>query len=270
MDELDFLIAKKQKLIYNFFEWPSLLGSRLIVIGISNTMDLPERILLNKVSSRLGSNRINFQPYTFRQLEDILKFYVGIASGVTREKGTERPPLITANAVELIARKIGAISGDARRLLEIYKKSLEIGESQSNQNNKDIAIDVSIVQQAISGAFANSSMINVLTNIPLMLKMLLCCIYCQQKSKGTAEVLFTDVTSHHLQLSRSHAFPQWNIATYSVMFNTLHLYKFIYTDAFTNPAPGLSSSAKLSLACSEQDLKKACQGELILRPMLCD
>lgn len=55
MDELDLLVTKKQTVVYNFFEWPNLKHSRLIVVAIANTMDLPERLLTNKVSSRLGT-----------------------------------------------------------------------------------------------------------------------------------------------------------------------------------------------------------------------
>ena len=54
MDELDLLVTKKQSVVYNFFEWPNLKNSQLIVVAIANTMDLPERSLSNKVSSRLG------------------------------------------------------------------------------------------------------------------------------------------------------------------------------------------------------------------------
>lgn len=54
MDELDLLVTKKQTVMYNFFEWPNRPNSKLVVVAIANTMDLPERILTNKVSSRLG------------------------------------------------------------------------------------------------------------------------------------------------------------------------------------------------------------------------
>jgi len=55
MDELDQLVTKNQSVMYNFFNWPSLRHSRLIVLAVANTMDLPERTLSNKISSRLGS-----------------------------------------------------------------------------------------------------------------------------------------------------------------------------------------------------------------------
>ena len=54
MDELDQLVTKNQSVMYNFFNWPGLRHSRLIVIAVANTMDLPERTLSNKISSRLG------------------------------------------------------------------------------------------------------------------------------------------------------------------------------------------------------------------------
>lgn len=55
MDELDQLVTKNQSVMYNFFNWPGLRHSRLIVLAVANTMDLPERTLSNKISSRLGA-----------------------------------------------------------------------------------------------------------------------------------------------------------------------------------------------------------------------
>lgn len=54
VDELDQMITKKQDVIYNFFNWPHVAHSRLIVIAVANTMDLPERELSGKIRSRLG------------------------------------------------------------------------------------------------------------------------------------------------------------------------------------------------------------------------
>jgi origin recognition complex subunit 1 len=54
MDELDQLVTAKQDVIYNFFNWPTLVNSRLVVIAVANTMDLPERVMTGRVRSRLG------------------------------------------------------------------------------------------------------------------------------------------------------------------------------------------------------------------------
>lgn len=54
MDELDQLMTTKQDVVYNFFNWPTLVGSKLVVLAVANTMDLPERVMTGRVRSRLG------------------------------------------------------------------------------------------------------------------------------------------------------------------------------------------------------------------------
>lgn len=54
LDELDQMVTRKQEVMYNFFEWPNRPASKLIIVAIANTMDLPEKMLTNKISSRLG------------------------------------------------------------------------------------------------------------------------------------------------------------------------------------------------------------------------
>jgi Cdc6-like AAA superfamily ATPase len=54
LDELDFLRSRKQEVLYNMFEWPNRAQSRMIVIGIANTIDLIQRYLPPKIESRIG------------------------------------------------------------------------------------------------------------------------------------------------------------------------------------------------------------------------
>jgi hypothetical protein len=55
MDELDQLFTTKQDVVYNFFNWPTLPGSQLVVIAVANTMDMPEK-LAGRVKSRMGTS----------------------------------------------------------------------------------------------------------------------------------------------------------------------------------------------------------------------
>ena len=55
LTQLDLLWTRKQHVMYNLFDWPNRANSKLVVIAIANTMDLPERMLMNKVASRLVS-----------------------------------------------------------------------------------------------------------------------------------------------------------------------------------------------------------------------
>lgn len=52
-DELDLLWTRKQTVLYNLFDWPTRQQAKLVVLAVANTMDLPERIMINRVASRL-------------------------------------------------------------------------------------------------------------------------------------------------------------------------------------------------------------------------
>lgn len=65
VDELDALVTKKQTLLYNLFDWPCHQNSKLLIIAVANTMDLPERMQA-KISSRIGNNRLVYEPYNIQ------------------------------------------------------------------------------------------------------------------------------------------------------------------------------------------------------------
>lgn len=115
IDELDLLVTRNQSVLYNILDWPTRPNSKLIVIGIANTMDLPEK-LLPRISSRMGIHRICFGPYNYQQLQEII---------MSRLKGIDA---FEKQAVEFASRKVAAISGDARRALEICRRAAEIAD----------------------------------------------------------------------------------------------------------------------------------------------
>lgn len=122
MDELDQLVTKNQSVMYNFFNWPGLRHSRLIVLAVANTMDLPERTLSNKISSRLGLTRITFPGYTHDQLIQIIS---------SRLENVPRK-LVDPDAIQFASRKVAQVSGDARRALDICRRAVEIAEQDSS------------------------------------------------------------------------------------------------------------------------------------------
>jgi origin recognition complex subunit 1 len=50
----DQLVTAKQDVVYNFFNWPTLVGSKLVVLAVAITMDLPQRVMSGRVRSCLG------------------------------------------------------------------------------------------------------------------------------------------------------------------------------------------------------------------------
>lgn len=86
LDEIDYLVTEKQSVLYNFFDWPKRAaevkhGKRLVVIGISNTLNLAEQ-LMPSVQSRAGMEKCSFKAYNLRDTVEILKSKVSQASPV--------------------------------------------------------------------------------------------------------------------------------------------------------------------------------------------
>jgi len=78
LDEIDYLVTKKETLVYNFFDWPlRATTARLVVIGISNTINLPEK-LSTRVQSRIGGDRCHFRSYNVKDTITILKTRLGM------------------------------------------------------------------------------------------------------------------------------------------------------------------------------------------------
>ncbi|PLN80327.1 putative origin recognition complex subunit Orc1 [Aspergillus taichungensis] len=130
MDELDQLVTRNQSVMYNFFNWPALRHSRLIVLAVANTMDLPERTLSNKISSRLGLTRITFPGYKHTDLMEIISTRLANIPG----------KIVDADAIQFASRKVAAVSGDARRALDICRRAVEIAEQSSEAASKEDAM----------------------------------------------------------------------------------------------------------------------------------
>lgn len=142
MDELDQLVTRNQDVMYDFFNWPQLRHSRLIVLAVANTMDLPERTLNNKISSRLGLTRITFPGYTHQQLITIIE---------SRLEGVEQV-IVEKDAVQFASRKVAAVSGDARRALDVCRRAVEIAEQElldAEKQQCNTAIDDSQPQSVV-------------------------------------------------------------------------------------------------------------------------
>ncbi|KAL6727002.1 hypothetical protein Aduo_008918 [Ancylostoma duodenale] len=115
IDELDQLCTKKQELIYDIFNWTVVESARVSVMAIANTLDLPERMLSQRVTSRIGAARICFQPYEFQQIERIIH---------DRLKGSTNA--IDEGAVQIAARKVAAVTGDLRKAMDLLRRAIEI------------------------------------------------------------------------------------------------------------------------------------------------
>ncbi|NXG03191.1 ORC1 protein, partial [Sakesphorus luctuosus] len=188
VDELDLLWTQKQKVMYNLFDWPTQKHSMLIILAIANTMDLPERIMMNRVASRLGLTRMSFQPYTYKQLQQIIS---------SRLKGVKA---FEEDAVQLVSRKVAALSGDARRCLDICRRATEICEFARQKGSPEI-VRMAHVTEAIDEMFS-SPYINAIRNASLHEQIFLKAILAEFRRAGVEEATVQQVYQQHVALCR--------------------------------------------------------------------
>ncbi|XP_018407964.1 PREDICTED: origin recognition complex subunit 1 [Nanorana parkeri] len=188
VDELDLLWTRKQNVLYSLFDWPTRKQAKLIVLAIANTMDLPERIMMNRVASRLGLTRMSFQPYTHKQLQQI------ITSRLNHVKAFDD------DAIQLVARKVAALSGDARRCLDICRRSTEICEFTSKKGEPPV-VKMPHVIQALDEMFSSPYVIAV-RNASVLEQCFLRAVISEFRRSGLEEATFQQVYHHHIALCR--------------------------------------------------------------------
>lgn len=200
IDEMDQLVNKTQTVLYNLFDWPGRKTSRLSIIGIANTMDLPER-LHPRIGSRLAGRRVVFQPYSRDQLNEIIKSRLdGLAA-------------FQPNALEFISRKVANCSGDVRRCLELCRRAAEIAEDKQHRQQQQQQragpgssggandsmlqqergmVEMRHVAAAIAEMF-NTGHVRLLREACRLERLVLAAIYLETSSSGRAECLLGDV-----------------------------------------------------------------------------
>ncbi|XP_067677790.1 origin recognition complex subunit 1-like [Haliotis asinina] len=189
VDELDLLWTRKQDVMYNIFDWPTKQQAKLVVLAVANTMDLPERIMMKRVSSRLGLTRMTFQPYTFRQLEEIVE---------SRMKGLR---VFEEDAVQLAARKVAALSGDARRALDICRRATEIAETEAKTKQTVIMIGMRHVDAALQEMFTSPKVVAI-RNLSKQEKLFLQAVVAEFQRAGIEEAQFSKLYTQHMSLCR--------------------------------------------------------------------
>ena len=215
MDELDQLVTRTQSVMYNFFNWPSFRHSRLIVLAVANTMDLPERTLSNKISSRLGLTRILFPGYTHEQLMAIVRSRLESVPGEVLDK----------DAMQFAARKVAAVSGDARRCLDICRRAVEMAEVETREDEvlattpsrknakrrqqheeavkesrNNGVVTIQTIKAAINEA-TSSPLQQYLKSLPLSAKVFLAALLARTRRTGVNESILFDVVEEAKRLS---------------------------------------------------------------------
>ncbi|KAM9933444.1 hypothetical protein OXX80_006936 [Metschnikowia pulcherrima] len=198
VDELDQLLTKAQTVLYNLFNWPTYEQSRLIVVAVANTMDLPEKALTNKTASRLGLRRYAFRGYTEEELGIIIAHRLTLLSETNK-----RTVEILPDAMRFASKKVSRVTGDARQALSICRRAVEIAEndylhedgardSELPPEQQKYAVRIPHISRAIAET-VNSPMAQAVAGLPFAAKLLLAAVLLQVRRSGRGETLLGDV-----------------------------------------------------------------------------
>ncbi|KAM9255151.1 cell division control protein 6 homolog [Cariama cristata] len=223
LDELDQLESKGQDVLYTLFEWPRLPGSRLVLVGLANALDLTDRSLARLGAHPAGSPRLlHFPPYTREQLTAILQERLGQVTG---------DPVLDAAALQFCARKVSAVSGDARKALDVCRRAVEVvelevrsqtllkplpggdppcppGDSQASPVPKRVGLlHVSRVISEVFGDRLAAGGRDARDSFPLQQKVLLCSLLLLARRLRAREVTLGKLHDTYSQVCRRQQLP---------------------------------------------------------------
>lgn len=141
----------------------------------------------------IGLSRLNFQPYTHQQLYQIVE---------SRLQGIDA---FEKEAVEFAARKVSAVSGDARRALDICRRAVEIVENrQSDLVGKNVThVTIGIIMDAIKEMLA-SPFVAFIQSCSFQQKLFLISVMQSIRRTGLGDVEFGDVAFYHNETCKWH------------------------------------------------------------------
>ncbi|XP_068620800.1 polycomb group protein Psc-like [Battus philenor] len=179
LDEVDQLDSKRQSVLYTIFEWPALFSSHLVLVGIANALDLTERTLPRlQTRCSLRPLTLHFAPYTKQQIIDI---FVNVLAGEDQSR------IFSPVALQMLAAKIAAVSGDMRRALDIGKRVIELARRSKFVENRsvetlmmdaNVTVEVKQVLEVLNDIYGGCRKIenDVEDGLPMQQKLILCSV----------------------------------------------------------------------------------------------
>lgn len=211
VDEIDHLGEGARGPLARLLRWACAPSSRLVLVGVANTMGLPER-----VAPSLGGGlarapqTVVFSPYSPTELARVLKRRLLCGAGVEDAPGADGmlPPLpfFAESAVELCARKVASGSGDVRRGLDVLRECLDRALRSASgggggADGRELRLDV-VGARAISRVLAEglgSHHVRQIQALPRLQQVVLCAAVIAVRRRDAAGASAGEVTPGQLR-----------------------------------------------------------------------
>ncbi|CAH8501537.1 unnamed protein product [Heterobilharzia americana] len=287
LDEVDQLSSRGQELLYRIFEWPSKLTCHIIVVGVSNALDLPERLLPRLKSNVHKPVHIVFQPYSQSELVDIVQAHLS--------KSVNGGSFIEPLAVQLCSRKIAASTGDARTALDVCRRAIDLAQQEARSKNisdkftplhtMDITPrlpSIKHISRALKESQVDSSYEGILSQgkktttngceLPLHHKLLLASCLLLRQQKGLRELPFSILYETYLIVCKTKQITNLSESELSAVCDLLDSRGFIQ---FTGPRYSVKSTLgtparlrRIRLRLDDRGVHHALMDDLLLSSIM--
>lgn len=192
LDEIDQLDSRKQSVLYTIFEWPTKPNYRIVLIGIANALDFTDRTLPRLQSHlTIKPKLMYFAPYNKQQIVDIF---------MERLKASNVSDVFPPAALQMLAAKVAAVSGDVRRALDISRRAIELAEQsrvtqvlQPVENKQEItapkAVELKQVVNVLNNVYGQNLQDDVDDSFPLQQKLLICSLILMLKKGKKRDII---------------------------------------------------------------------------------
>ncbi|GEQ72071.1 hypothetical protein JCM33374_g5757 [Metschnikowia sp. JCM 33374] len=201
LDEMDYLITKDQQVLFQLFHCAShlkssVLKTKLIIVGISNALDLTDKFLPRLRSNGFNPEALQFLPYSAEQIKKVVTSKLQSLNEQDKENLGPGTLLMHPGAIQMCCKKCATVTGDLRKAFDICYKSIELVEKQAKQRQDfaDLKLQnapkvlISHVAKVCTSTFGDSSQQKI-TNLNLLQKAVLCCLFNSERNAKTSSAL---------------------------------------------------------------------------------
>jgi cell division control protein 6 len=288
-DEIDELESKNSDVLYTLFAWPQFEGSKVIVIGISNTLDFTKKNLKRFETLKMQSvETVTFHPYTKDQVKGILQSRL--------PQLPDGSALVTDAALELCARKVSSLCGDIRKALDVIRRAIELAEAEpvsqsdalrvtsddgfngtprkrktvlNNQTALIQPVGVSFVSKVLNDVYASKALEvrNQKQNLPAQQQLSLCALLLLSKYSGKKETTLSRAHSTFVKICKK----KNSGSSAESVSDFLSMCQLLEAKGFVSVKPGKETSlSKISLNVDEAEIEQVMTDRSFLKSILSD
>ena len=286
LDEMDQLMSKAQGILYELFGLPTLKGSRCVLVGVANGINLVEVTLPRLAARGCEPKVVRFNAYDKDQIKSLLKQRLGpLPWAVFEDAG-----------LELCARKVAAATGDMRRALNICTSAVDLcgaeaaaaaaaaeeagagaettataaaaaaaagaGAGRPDAGPARTMVKLSHMARAISASFA-SPVVDTMRALPQQQQMVLCAAVRLFRHAARRETTLGGLNDRYTALCKEAGIRGLNPSEFSGVCNNLSDMTLLKV------SPGREDrQRKVSLAVHQDDVVFALQGVNFFRNLI--